>query len=79
MAKRFSHQMSKTFPICKLISFAILTFISIEETPSDLTHDFRHDKYQKYISHSQYMDLNEPFNNFRACIRNLDLLVQSIL
>ena len=34
MAKHFSHHMSKTFRICKWISFAILNFISVEETPS---------------------------------------------
>ena len=34
MAKHFSHQMSKTFHICKWTSFAILTFVSVEEMPS---------------------------------------------
>ena len=34
MAKHFSHHMSKTFCICKWISFAISNFISVEETPS---------------------------------------------
>ena len=35
MAKRFSHQMSKTFHICKWISLAILTFVIVEEMPSE--------------------------------------------
>ena len=34
MAKRFSHQMSKTFHIFKWISFAVSTFVIVEETPS---------------------------------------------
>ena len=41
MAKRFSHQMSKTFHICKWISFAISTFVIVEETPSALTQIVR--------------------------------------
>ena len=35
MAKCFSHQMSKTFQICKWISFAILTLVIVEETLSE--------------------------------------------
>ena len=31
MAKHFSHQMPKTFHICKWISFAISTFVIVEE------------------------------------------------
>ena len=34
MAKRFSHQISKTFHICKWISFTISTFVIVEEAPS---------------------------------------------
>ena len=36
MAKRFTHQKSKTFHICKWISFAVSTFVIVEETPSGL-------------------------------------------
>ena len=37
MAKRFSHQMSKTFHIWKWIFFTISTFAIVEETPSTFT------------------------------------------
>ena len=41
MAKRFSHQMSKTFHIFKWISFAISIFVIVEETPSVKVHFFK--------------------------------------
>ena len=39
MAKRFSHQMSKTFHIWKWIIFTISTFAIVEETPSTFKVD----------------------------------------
>ena len=40
MAKHFSHHMLKTFHICKWIPFAILLFVSVEETRSVSTKEF---------------------------------------
>ena len=50
--------MSKTFPICKWIYFAISTFAIVEETPSGISSTYVNDKQLFDI---EYSERNFPY------------------